>query len=383
MKPSKVFSSNNPPSIKEDFNQFDYIIMSGDFEVALVKGDYVVKILNEPLCPIYLKRTKDFRGWLISRSIDLHRTNSRVLRKALRLRNCDEIDLVLKVNAVTLTDNYWVKKYIDNLKWKDVYVNDDRLYNIALNGLYEDVEGFVNTYELTNIGSYEKCWKIIDNKWCLIKTSKISEKFSELFIEKLGVYFGYDMAKYFNYSDGFIGSIDFTERKGPHIKFNYEPIHSLVGDDEDYYHVVEELSKLENGWELVSEYFKIIFMDAIVINPDRHLFNFGILRDPNNGNVLSLAPNFDNNLALISRGYPSIPKSTNPIIMDFVEIVDECPGMFVLPSLNEEVLERVVNDTIVDIGDSLDSNSIDKDFVIKFVMNNYKLVESKLNGREN
>ena len=48
----------------------------------------------------------------------------------------EDYELVLKVDAITLTDNYWVKKVGENKKWKDVYVNDDRLHQIALTGLY-------------------------------------------------------------------------------------------------------------------------------------------------------------------------------------------------------------------------------------------------------
>ena len=51
----------------------------------------------------------------------------------------------------------------------------------------------------------------------------------------------------------------------------------------------------------------MIFLDTIVANPDRHTNNFGLLRDTNTGMLMSLAPNFDNNMALIARGYPSKP----------------------------------------------------------------------------
>lgn len=227
------------------------LLCLGDIEIALVKGDYVEKILNKDLCPLYLSRTKDFIGWLEARCIDLHRTNSRILKKALRLKNCEAYELVLKVNAVTLTDNYWVKKVGDNKTWEGVYVNDDSLYNIALVGLYEDVGGLINTYELTNIGSYEKCWKLIDNKWNLIKVASFNEKFSELFIERLGLRFGYDMTKYLDYETGLIRSVDFTEHFGLTSEFNFEPIHSIVGDEVDYDFVVQKLLEFDNGKKLL------------------------------------------------------------------------------------------------------------------------------------
>ena len=49
---------------------------------------------------------------------------------------------------------------------------------------------------------------------------------------------------------------------------------------------------------------KMLFLDTICANPDRHTFNFGILRETVSGKIIGLAPNFDSNMALISRGYP-------------------------------------------------------------------------------
>lgn len=48
----------------------------------------------------------------------------------------------------------------------------------------------------------------------------------------------------------------------------------------------------------------MLFLDTVCANPDRYTFNFGILRDAKSRDILGLAPNFDNNMALISRGYP-------------------------------------------------------------------------------
>ena len=41
----------------------------------------------------------------------------------------------------------------------------------------------------------------------------------------------------------------------------------------------------------------------ISIPTDRHTNNFGLLRDVNTGSFIGLAPNSDDNMALISRSY--------------------------------------------------------------------------------
>ena len=58
------------------------------------------------------------------------------------------------------------------------------------------------------------------------------------------------------------------------------------------------------GTEFSDAYLEIIFLDAVCENVDRHTNNYGVLRDVVSGKILSLAPNYDNNLALVSRGYP-------------------------------------------------------------------------------
>jgi hypothetical protein len=53
---------------------------------------------------------------------------------------------------------------------------------------------------------------------------------------------------------------------------------------------------------------------------DRHENNFGVLRDSDTGAVLSLAPFYDHNIALVARGYPNRAPGDR-LISDFVELV--------------------------------------------------------------
>ena len=62
-------------------------------------------------------------------------------------------------------------------------------------------------------------------------------------------------------------------------------------------------------------------MDTIIFNMDRHTQNFGFLRDIDTGEIISLAPNFDNNVALISRGYPKDVSREKMDLLDSLEIL--------------------------------------------------------------
>lgn len=87
----------------------------------------------------------------------------------------------------------------------------------------------------------------------------------------------------------------------------------------------------------------MIFMDTICANPDRHTNNFGLLRDTKTGELIRFAPNYDNNMALISRGYPSKPSAKDMLISLFNELIEECPEYkSYIPEITEEMVRNVI-----------------------------------------
>ena len=83
-------------------------LMSKDIPVGDIHGRTVTP-LREELLPIYFQRGGDFAQWLSMRAIDATRTNSRLLKKVLRLQERDDVSTALHFNAVTITDTYWVR----------------------------------------------------------------------------------------------------------------------------------------------------------------------------------------------------------------------------------------------------------------------------------
>lgn len=51
------------------------------------------------------------------------------------------------------------------------------------------------------------------------------------------------------------------------------------------------------GSDFERDWRRILLADALFFNTDRHMRNFGVIRDAHTGTVLRLAPNFDNNQA--------------------------------------------------------------------------------------
>ncbi len=102
---------------------------------------------------------------------------------------------------------------------------------------------------------------------------------------------------------------DFTNN----ARVNFEPAFRFMGDNEDYIATVNIFRELCP--DCIGDYVKMLFLDTVCANPHRHTFNFGILRDVKTGDILDLASNFDNNMALISRGYPKNIKRKNDLLI--------------------------------------------------------------------
>ena len=302
----------------------DFLIMNRDPVVA-EWIDNKLNLIKPSLATMYLELTSNVPKWLETRAIDSHRANSRLLKKALRLTERDDIGSVLSVNAVTITDNYWIKPINSDLCYADVRFDNDYFATLALTGSYDSFNRAAHskstkTPELTNIGSFEKCWKLINGDWWMYKKANHDEMFSEFFIY----------------------------------------------DCEDYIQTLETLKDLCPN--CICDYVKMLFLDTICENPDRHTFNFGILRDINTGDVLGLAPNFDNNMALISRGYPKNIKRKNDIFVSLFNELLEFDNRLkkYIPPLTEEIILKVIKS----VGMRVRSKEI-----TEFIMNGYNQIE--------
>lgn len=344
-------------------------LMSRDTVIAKINTGSL-SVVNEELLPLYLKKTSYFEGWLRDRAIDTSRTNSRLLKKALRLTTADDIELVLKVRAATVTDTYWFRPDGSGLSYEDIRFKSNPFDKLALNG---DPDSFNHDYsptpELTNIGSFEKCWSLISGEWWMYKQANEQELFSELFMYELGMALGFPMAHY--EKDGnYIKSRDFTSGGA----MNYEPAVGIVGDEEDYAFNYTELKKLSAA--CAADYIKLVYMDTLCFNMDRHTKNYGILRDPDSGAVLGMAPNFDNNIALISRGYPAnLTRENDRLIRLFAEFMDTCPealDCFMeldIPEIDRGMIEICMDKVAV---------HADREFICAFLLNGQRQVAAAI-----
>jgi len=295
-------------------------LMSRDTIIAqIIDGELTT--VHEPLLPFYLKTHPDIDGWLESRAIDGPRANARLLKKALGLSDLDDASMVLQVNAATITDTYWIRdNQNSNLSYRDIVFRENRFDKLALYGDPDSFNyGYAPTPELTNIGSFEKCWRLIGSRWWLYKQGNELERFSEKFIYEFGRALGLSMAEY-ELDRRFIRTPDFTDG----AKVNFEAAEGIVGGNENYEFNFRSFEKLSS--DVARQYVAMLYLDTLCMNMDRHTKNYGVLRSIQTGKVLSLAPIFDHNVALLSRGYPrNRERQNDKLITFFFELLKKEP----------------------------------------------------------
>lgn len=351
--------------------EYNGYLLSGSTPAAQIQHGQIIP-LDQSRMPLYLAAGGKLEDWLTSRAIDRHRSNSRILKKILRLTDSSDLAAVLRVHAASITDNYWIKSDSEEtLSYESVRFTEDMFAEIALTGsfssyskTYSQAQIDAGSPELTNIGSYEKCWRVKDGRWYLYKSGTPLERFSELFIARLGAALGFEMAEYLPEGE-FIKTPDFT--KGV---YNFEPAAAIVGDEEDYAFNYDRLTALSPA--LARQYLDILYMDALCFNMDRHTQNYGVLRSRADGTIVGMAPNFDNNIALISRGYGPDARQTNGFLMDLFEgFLEKRELAYSAPVLVEEAVRKIARET-------LPGADIDRSYVVEMVLERGQRLGRKL-----
>ena len=328
---------NINPLSKTALELSGYVMSRNEVVAEFTKG--VLAYLDEKKCPLILRRTRDLMSFLSSRVMDTSRTNARLLKKIVDVHGNDDYLIALKTHAVSVTDDYWFKSKHSKLKYEDVCLESDLYHEISLKG---DLSVFPKQAKLSPqfslLGSYEKCWRLINQQWWMYKAGTKEEILSELISARISKSLGIPTADY--EMDGkYIRTKSFAD------EYNFETLASLAGDNDDMKHVLEVLR--EENIELAKQYLLLIWFDALVNNIDRHNENVGFLRDKTNGKIVSLAPNFDLNMSLFAKSTTLLTKKDGflSFYVKFVkssQIAKELYSSIMFPTLDEGIIAKAV-----------------------------------------
>lgn len=210
--------------------------------------------------------------------------------------------------------------------------------------------------------------------WWLYKNEPKNEMFSEYLTCRIGMAMGYDMAYYQITKDKrFIKTRDFTEGRInlQHIDgfvVDHEEDGKLVPDD-DYSYNYSKLKSLSS--ELAEAYLQICVLDALCENYDRHTKNYGFLTDQKTGQILSLAPNYDNNNSLYANYGLDINRQGG-LLREFLRFADKEGIALQIPMLQKEELEGIIDEAAAKTAFDFEEQSLGRKELTSFLLNGLK-----------
>lgn len=246
-----------------------------------------------------------FNQWWTGRSIPASRMGVSDALETLGIYNTKL--LLTKCLGLSLSDHYWIKPYNKNILWKDVNFFDNDFSDdigdvlFGMNGKNADID-FVSP-DNTSDGNLQKRWKIIDGKRCLLKSGStpfrqqpFNEVIATLIMNKLGI-------EHIPYTITWIDNKpysvceDFVTKDTELISaWRVLQLRQKENHESSYLHYVNICKEL--GIDIAPALDRMIVLDYIIANEDRHFNNFGLLRDANTLEWIGAAPIFDSGTSL-------------------------------------------------------------------------------------
>ena len=251
-----------------------------------------------------------FNKWWKNRQIPASRNGLKEILNKSGIYDEDNFDLLdAKAYCLSLSDQYWVKKYNENILWENINFFDNEFSEDIGKVLFSGETSLnlnLNTPDMTSNGNYEKRWKIINGDRYLIKAGgKMinQETFNEVIATKLyeRILNADEYVKYeLTYDNGKAVSIckNFITANTELIPaWKIDEYYEVEKNENKYEHYIRCLNKLNipNANLLVD---KMLICDFILANKDRHFNNFGVIRNVETLEFEKVAPIFDNGCSL-------------------------------------------------------------------------------------
>lgn len=288
---------------------FDEVLLEFNIVDKLDGFDVKVTSVNkEKLALLPLDMTADdesVKKWLKHRTIPANRAHVQNFLARNGLNEKDTMGIIDICKGLSLNDSYWVVDSEFKGSFADYNLYDNKfnrtLALIAFTGQGSYTRStFRSSPEFTTNGMLAKCWRRIDGNIELFKTGTEGfansglEPYSEFYAYQIADAMGIDAIKY-NLArwNGYLCSTCklFTDKKTAYIS-----VGRIVRDGG-----IEAVIKYykDLGQKFYDSFVDMVVFDALILNEDRHLGNFGVLVDSRSNKVLKPAPLFDHGLSLL------------------------------------------------------------------------------------
>ena len=291
----------------------DYVLMHKNVEVLDIRlDDYSGVIVDTgPIADVrhmppgtmvkgqFIDRDA-LKGWWMGRTIPSSRSGVRNLLEFLDIPRASAV--TTKSFGLSLSDQYWIRPKGLKLSWEDINYFDngfsDDIGDILFGKDVECGEIDFSSPDITSEGNLKKRWRMIDGKRCLFKGGsgdRCQEVFNEIIASEIAEALGIDHVRYWISWDGsnpYSVCEDFIDRDT-----EYVPAYHVLredgrkGSESVYQRYVRICGDL--GVDVVPFLDRMIVLDHIIANGDRHLNNFGLVRDADTLEWLGPAPVYD------------------------------------------------------------------------------------------
>ena len=284
-------------------------VLTAEYQLSLGVFTDVLNINDIDYAPILLKNTYLANGdlkvslsdWFKGRGIPSWRDDLDLLLAKLNISTPTE--LLDKAFSLSLSDQYWVKPYDTDIKYEDINFfehdfEDSEFTNATFsNNMNVKAEISLISPNNTTDGRLKKTWIIEDGKRYLLKggyKNEVMQPFNEVLATMICSHLGF---KHVPYTIDFIGDKIVSKcecfiDKNTELVTAYQILHNNCERDKAYETYIKILE--DNGISNAREEIENMFiLDYIMLNEDRHLNNFGIIRNVEDLSWVGTAPIFD------------------------------------------------------------------------------------------
>lgn len=305
----------------------DYFLMNKNRKIALISMDNVnqhvlniKEILFEQYAPLEcfkqgILTSEAITSWFKGRGIPSWRDGLDDFLDSLGIDNKDM--LLNRAFGLSLSDQYWLNPVNMLMDWKDINFFDNNFNSkdyVAANFEnrlldFDHIDFF--SPNNTSDGMLRKAWIVgEDNERYMLKGSyrhQGLEPFNEVLASMVAEVLG---LSHVNYTLDIISNTVVSKCKcfvdnNTELLSAYAITKYYDIDLHDSYEKVcqsyIEILKEHGLINIEAELWKMFVLDYLIVNEDRHLGNFGVLRDVESLEWISIAPNFDSGQAMFSK----------------------------------------------------------------------------------
>ncbi len=296
-------------------------LMNKDKEVLVAEYNETLKVFTD----IYEVKNIDYAPLILFNNYNKDSNITLILTDWFKGRGIpswrDDLDLLLaklnitspyelldKAFGLSLSDQYWVKQTDSSIEYKDINFfehdfEDSDFTNATFgNGLDSSAKISLISPNNTTDGRLKKAWIIENDKRYLLKggyKNEVMQPFNEVLASMICERLRFDHVTYIVdiVNDRIVSKCECFINTNTELIPAHQILHGKVEKErayEQYIHILEEKG-IDNASEKLENMF---ILDYLILNEDRHLNNFGVIRDVNTLKWLDIAPIFDNGQSL-------------------------------------------------------------------------------------